>query len=111
MLGSSILGFHTQFHCNNFVDTVDRFLEARVDRETFTVSFGGKLTAVRRYPISIAWPPEAEMVEKPVPDCRSNIRQMTGLPARSTSSASASTASITPRASWSASAPSNACWN
>ncbi|MFA7271047.1 MAG: trehalose-6-phosphate synthase, partial [Sterolibacterium sp.] len=26
MLGSSILGFHTQFHCNNFVDTVDRFL-------------------------------------------------------------------------------------
>ena len=32
----SILGFHTQFHCNNFFDTVDRFLEARVDRETFT---------------------------------------------------------------------------
>src|SRR5690606_35113318 len=27
MLGSSILGFHTQFHCNNFVDTVDRQLE------------------------------------------------------------------------------------
>ncbi len=38
LLGSSILGFHTQFHCNNFVDTVDRLLEARVDRETFTVS-------------------------------------------------------------------------
>ena len=33
LLGSSILGFHTQFHCNNFLDTVDRFLEARVDRE------------------------------------------------------------------------------
>src|SRR5439155_1800 len=26
LLGSSILGFHTQFHCNNFVDTVDRLL-------------------------------------------------------------------------------------
>jgi trehalose 6-phosphate synthase len=64
MLGSSILGFHTQFHCNNFVDTVDRQLEARVDRESFTVSFGGKLTAVRRYPISIAWPPEPEMMQK-----------------------------------------------
>jgi hypothetical protein len=24
LLGSSILGFHTQFHCNNFLDTVDR---------------------------------------------------------------------------------------
>jgi len=80
LLGSSILGFHTQFHCNNFVDTVDRFLEARVDRESFTVSFGGKLTAVRRYPISIAWPPEDEMVQKTVPDCRSDIRQRNDLP-------------------------------
>ena len=80
LLGSSILGFHTQFHCNNFVDTVDRFLEARVDRESFTVSFGGKLTAVRRYPISIAWPPEPEMLQKTVPDCRSSIRQMNDLP-------------------------------
>ncbi|MFZ2162316.1 MAG: trehalose-6-phosphate synthase [Sideroxyarcus sp.] len=80
MLGSSILGFHTQFHCNNFVDTVDRFLEARVDRESFTVTFGGKPTAVRRYPISIAWPPEPEMVEKPVANCRADIRQMNDLP-------------------------------
>ena len=80
LLGSSIVGFHTQFHCNNFVDTVDRFLEARVDRESFTVSFRGKLTAVRRYPISIAWPPEAEMLQKSVPDCRSEIRQLNGLP-------------------------------
>jgi len=80
MLGSSILGFHTQFHCNNFVDTVDRFLEARVDRESFNVSYGGKLTAVRRYPISIAWPPEAEMLQKALPDCRSDVRKMNDLP-------------------------------
>jgi trehalose 6-phosphate synthase len=81
MLGSSILGFHTQFHCNNFVDTVDRFMEARVDRESFTVSFGGKLTAVHRYPISIAWPPDAEMVSKPVEECRADIRKLNNLPA------------------------------
>lgn len=80
LLGSSILGFHTQSHCNNFVDTVDRFLEARVDREAFNVSFGGKLTAVHRYPISIAWPPEAEMLQMPVPECRSSIRQLNELP-------------------------------
>jgi trehalose 6-phosphate synthase len=80
MLGSSIMGFHTQSHCNNFVDTVDRFLEARADRESFNVSFGGKLTAVRRYPISIAWPPEAEMLQKSVIDCRSSIRQLNDLP-------------------------------
>jgi trehalose 6-phosphate synthase len=79
MLGSSIMGFHTQFHCNNFVDTVDRFIEARVDRESFTVSFGGKTTAVRRYPISIAWPPEAELLSKPVADCRNDIRHLNDL--------------------------------
>jgi len=80
LLGSSILGFHTQFHCNNFVDTVDRLIEARVDRESFTVSQGGKLTAVRRYPISIAWPPSDEMVGKPVADCYREIRENNGLP-------------------------------
>jgi trehalose 6-phosphate synthase len=64
MLGSSILGFHTQFHCNNFVDTVDRFMEARVDRENFTVTFRGKSTAVRRYPISVDWPPRRRCWQK-----------------------------------------------
>jgi trehalose 6-phosphate synthase len=80
MLGSSILGFHTQFHCNNFVDTVDRFLEARVDRETFTVSYRGQPTAVKRYPISIEWPPTPTLVGKPVEDCRRDIRLRHGLP-------------------------------
>lgn len=37
LLGSSIMGFHTRFHCNNFLDTVDRFLEARIDNETSTI--------------------------------------------------------------------------
>jgi len=80
LLGSSILGFHTQFHCNNFVDTVDRLLEARVDREMFTVSYRGKLTAVKRYPISIDWPPSPELLAKPVPECRADIRRLHELP-------------------------------
>lgn len=80
LLGSSIVGFHTQSHCNNFVDTVDRFLEARVDREAFTVTLGGKMTAVRHYPISIAWPPEPEMLTKSVVDCRTDIRKLNDLP-------------------------------
>lgn len=79
LLGSSILGFHTQFHCNNFVDTVDRMLEARVDRESFTVSYGGKLTAVKRYPISIDWPPQGDLIAKPVEQCRADVRQRHGL--------------------------------
>jgi trehalose 6-phosphate synthase len=81
LLGSSILGFHTQFHCNNFVDTVDRFLEARVDRETFIVSYRGKVTAVKRYPISIEWPPLPALVSKPVEECRRDVCARHGLPA------------------------------
>src|SRR6266571_70715 len=81
LLGSSILGFHTQFHCNNFVDTVDRLLEARVDREMFTVSYRGKLTAVKRYPISIEWPPSPALVGTPVEQCRREVRARHGLPA------------------------------
>jgi trehalose 6-phosphate synthase len=79
MLGSSILGFHTQFHCNNFFDTVDRYLEARVDRETFSISYGGNLTEVRRYPISIEWPPAALQVQLPVEDCRRQVRERLGI--------------------------------
>ena len=75
MLGSSILGFHTQFHCNNFFDTVDRFLEARVDRETFSISYGGDTTEVRRYPISIDWPPAALQVQPGVDECRKRVRE------------------------------------
>jgi trehalose 6-phosphate synthase len=79
LLGSSILGFHTQFHCNNFLDTVDRLLEARVDRESFTVSYRGELTAVNRYPISIEWPPAVAGGTASVADCRQTIRRRHGL--------------------------------
>ncbi|HTI05923.1 MAG TPA: trehalose-6-phosphate synthase [Gemmatimonadales bacterium] len=79
LLGSTILGFHTQFHVNNFVDTVDRLLEARVDREDFSVTYRAKQTAVRRYPISVEWPPPMELLV-PVEQCRTEIRQRHNLP-------------------------------
>ncbi len=80
LLGSSILGFHTQFHCNNFFDTVDRFIESRINRETASIVFGGQETVVRPYPISIEWPPTALASQKPVPECRAMVRERFGLP-------------------------------
>jgi trehalose 6-phosphate synthase len=41
LLGSSIVGFHTQQHCNNFLDSVDAFMESRIDRETTAVVQAG----------------------------------------------------------------------
>lgn len=79
LLGSSIIGFHTRFHCNNFIDTVDRFAESHIDREHATVSIGGQATLVRPYPISIEWPPAALEGQPPVAECRAAVRQRYGL--------------------------------
>jgi trehalose 6-phosphate synthase len=80
LLGSSILGFHTRVHCNNFIDSIDRVLEARIDRNSSTVSYGGKLTAVNPYPISIEWPLRWIESQRPVPECRTLVRELYGLP-------------------------------
>jgi len=53
LLGNDLLGFHLQYHCNNFFDTVDRTLEARVDYEKYSIFRQGKETRVRPFPISI----------------------------------------------------------
>ena len=50
LLGSSILGFHTQLHCNNFLDSVDRYLEARIDRESNAVVMHGQRTSSAHIP-------------------------------------------------------------
>jgi trehalose 6-phosphate synthase len=52
LLGNDLLGFHVQYHCNNFLDTVDRALESRVDYEHFAAWRGGRPTYVRPFPIS-----------------------------------------------------------
>ena len=55
LLGADIIGFHIQSHCNNFLETVDRALEARTDWEHFSIRRGGHLSLVRPFPISVAW--------------------------------------------------------
>jgi len=53
LLGNDLLSFHIRYHCNNFLDTVDRAIEAKVDWERYEVTRGGKKTAVRPFPISV----------------------------------------------------------
>jgi alpha,alpha-trehalose-phosphate synthase [UDP-forming] len=53
LLGSDLVGFHVQAHCNNFLQTVDRALESRVDWERFAVNRQDHITAVRPFPISV----------------------------------------------------------
>jgi trehalose 6-phosphate synthase len=53
MLGNDLLGFHLKYHCDNFLDTIDRGLEAMVDTEQSEIWRGGRVTRVRPFPISI----------------------------------------------------------
>jgi trehalose 6-phosphate synthase len=80
LMGSSIVGFHTQFHCNNFFETVDRFLESRIDREHASIMLNGQETKVRPYPISIEWPPKALESQPNVESCRMQVFQRYSLP-------------------------------
>ncbi|TJX65703.1 MAG: trehalose-6-phosphate synthase [Mesorhizobium sp.] len=79
LLGSSIVGFHTQFHCNNFIDSVDRFLESRIEREDSAISYGGQISLVHAYPISIEWEPPHLSKLPAVAECRQLIRKKFGL--------------------------------
>jgi trehalose 6-phosphate synthase len=79
LLGSTILGFHTQFHCNNFLESADRFMESRIDRERASVTSRGMETLIRAYPISIEWPPKTLSSQPPVADCRLQVRQSLGI--------------------------------
>ncbi|HXX92009.1 MAG TPA: trehalose-6-phosphate synthase [Planctomycetota bacterium] len=53
LLGNDLLSFHIQYHCNNFMETVDRELESRIDREQFSVNIQGSPTLIRPQPIGI----------------------------------------------------------
>jgi trehalose 6-phosphate synthase len=55
MLGADLIGFHVQAHCNNFLETVDTALESRIDWEHFAVNRHDHVTAVRPFPISVAF--------------------------------------------------------
>lgn len=55
MLGADLVGFHTQYHCNNFLETISNSLEARVIWENFSVKLGNHFTMVNPFPISIAF--------------------------------------------------------
>ena len=55
MLGADLIGFHTQYHCNHFLETVNSALESRVLWENFSIKMGGRTTYVKPFPISIAF--------------------------------------------------------
>jgi trehalose 6-phosphate synthase len=74
LLSTDILGFHTLYHCQNFLATVDRFVECQIDHERMTVTNQGHVCRVSAYPISIEWPPRWLGGTPPVPAARELVR-------------------------------------
>jgi trehalose 6-phosphate synthase len=75
MLSADILGFHTRYHCQNFLATVDRFIECQIDQEHMTVTHQGHVCRVKPYPISIEWPPRWLASSKPVAEARAALER------------------------------------
>lgn len=53
LLGNDLLGFHLPYHCNNFLETVDRELQVRVDHERHGVVAADRVTSVAAFPLSV----------------------------------------------------------
>ncbi|MCL4315720.1 MAG: trehalose-6-phosphate synthase [Gammaproteobacteria bacterium] len=77
MLGADLVGFHLQQYCNNFLDTVDRVLESRLDWDHFAVELKGHVSQVRPFPISVQ-----DWAERKVPAGEELARQITALKAQ-----------------------------
>jgi len=78
MLGADLIGFHTQYYCNNFLETVERGIEARIDWQHFSVTRGQHTTYVKPFPISVA----PEFVEDPPEVSREALLERLGIEAR-----------------------------
>jgi trehalose-6-phosphate synthase len=80
MLSADILGFHTRYHCQNFLGTVDRYVECQIDQEHMTVTHRGHVTRVKPYPISIEWPPRWLAGVAPANEAREAVIRRLELP-------------------------------
>lgn len=68
LLGNDLLGFHIAYHRHNFLDTVDRTLECRIDNERYSVTHGNHTTFVSPFPISVDFEKISDNIQKPEVD-------------------------------------------
>ncbi|KKS44232.1 MAG: Alpha,alpha-trehalose-phosphate synthase (UDP-forming) [candidate division CPR1 bacterium GW2011_GWA2_42_17] len=71
MLGADIIGFHTQQHCNNFIETVGKEVESLIDFERFSITRGSNTSYIKPFPVSVAFtnsPKDTVLEEKPNKD-------------------------------------------
>jgi trehalose-6-phosphate synthase len=70
LLGNDLLGFHIRHHVLNFLESVERTLEVRIDKERLSVIKEGRETLVRPFPISIDFEAVDALARSPEVDLR-----------------------------------------
>ncbi len=107
MLGNDVVGFQTPEHARSFMYTCEAYVPgASIDYVNQAISWNGRVTEVRSYPISI----DTEAVRAP-PTARRRGRTIATSPTTGTSSpSSASTGRSRARTSSAASSPSIGSW-
>jgi trehalose 6-phosphate synthase len=75
LLGSSIVGFQTADDCRNFIDTVERSLDSRIDRRRNVITHAGRQTTVHAYPVSVEWPSRWACQSPSIETCRHAVRR------------------------------------
>ncbi|HKS75737.1 MAG TPA: trehalose-6-phosphate synthase [Terriglobales bacterium] len=77
LLGADLVGFHIQAHCTNFLQTVDRTLESRIDWEHFAVNREDHRTFVKPFPISVDFnEPAVQPEESPYAERGEILREL-----------------------------------
>jgi len=81
LLGADLIGFHVRAHCNNFLDSVDRVLESRIDWEHFSIRRKDHASLVRPFPISVEFPDDGSDALKEIEEERSSLVAELGIEA------------------------------
>jgi trehalose-6-phosphate synthase len=81
LLGADLIGFHVRAHCNNFLDSVDRVLESRIDWEHFSIRRKDHASLVRPFPISVEFPDDGSDALKEIEEERSSLLAELGIEA------------------------------
>jgi trehalose 6-phosphate synthase len=68
LLANDLVGFHTDEYCRNFLDCVEAATDARVDRGSRSVAYGGRRTFVRSFPLGIDAARQAQLAESETAD-------------------------------------------
>ncbi|MBX4197986.1 trehalose-6-phosphate synthase, partial [Candidatus Parcubacteria bacterium] len=76
MLGNQLIGFSRHSHCRNFLTSVSKTLEAKVDFDNLTITYNDRVTYVRHFPISIDYQAISYASQKSKRFGKSHIKQI-----------------------------------